>query len=67
MIRARCDVELKRSIEQIAAIQQLDAADIIRIACAAYVLKFRQPIQDLRGQRREFSSDVEMPSAGRMV
>lgn len=36
-IKARCSHELKRSIEQLARFQQLDASDIIRIACAQYI------------------------------
>lgn len=42
VIRARCDVNLKLSIERIAAINQLDPSDVIRIACANYVQKFQQ-------------------------
>jgi hypothetical protein len=43
LIRARCSLELKLAIEQVAAIQQLDSSDIVRMACNHYVLKFKQP------------------------
>ena len=42
VIRARCSDDLKRAVERIALIQQLDTADIVRIAVATYVQNFRQ-------------------------
>lgn len=40
VIRARCAASLKQDIERVAYFQQLDAADIIRIACSRYVAAF---------------------------
>lgn len=41
VIKARCDSGLKRAVDQIAMLQQLDSSDIVRIAVAAYVQKFQ--------------------------
>lgn len=41
VIRARCPESLKRAIEDVARIQKVDSADIIRIACESYVTKIR--------------------------
>lgn len=59
VIRARCDGGLKRQLEQVAAIQQLDVSDIIRIACTSYVLRFQQPAQNLYAQGYEFSRNAQ--------
>lgn len=49
ILRARCTDDLKRNVERVASIQQLDEADIVRMACAAYVAKFMQPQMMLHG------------------
>lgn len=40
-IRARCPKALKNDVETVAYLKGLDAADIIRMAVAEYVQKFR--------------------------
>ena len=42
VIRARCEPSLKEQIERVAYLQQLDPADIIRVACAQYVHRFQK-------------------------
>jgi predicted transcriptional regulator len=41
VLKARCDAELKSRVDQIAAIQRLDASDIVRQAVFSYVQNFR--------------------------
>lgn len=47
VIRARCNVALKESVEDIARMQKIDPADVIRIACESYVNRIQAA---LRGQ-----------------
>lgn len=43
ILRARCTLEMKRDVNQIAELQQLDEADLVRIACANLIRQFKQP------------------------
>lgn len=41
VIKARCDANLKKAVDEVAMFQQLDTADIVRIAVSTYVHKFK--------------------------
>jgi hypothetical protein len=40
VIRARCDEGMKRSVEELAVLKELDPADIIRMAVRSYIRHF---------------------------
>lgn len=42
VIKARCDSSLKKEVEQVAFIQELDVADIVRKAVRQYVQDFKK-------------------------
>jgi predicted transcriptional regulator len=44
ILKARCDADLKSSVDQIAAIQRLDASDIVRLAVFSYVQNFQSQL-----------------------
>lgn len=44
VIRARCEETLKSDLDLVAALKHLDSADIIRIACAEFVEKFKSGV-----------------------
>ena len=48
VIRARCPESLKRSLEEVASIQRIDPADVLRIAAEDYVHKIRGAFQAVR-------------------
>jgi hypothetical protein len=48
VIRARCDESLKRSVLQVAALENIDEADVIRRACIIYARSVLAP----RGQNQ---------------
>lgn len=64
LIKARCDAGLKRQLEHVAILQQMDVSDIIRIACAAYVLKYQQP--NYYAERGDLQNSFEGPRAARV-
>lgn len=41
VIRARCPLTLKEQVENIAQMQKIDPADVIRIACETYVVRVK--------------------------
>jgi hypothetical protein len=41
VIRARCPESLKDALDEVARIQRIDSADVIRIACESYVSRIR--------------------------
>lgn len=45
IIRARCHEDLKKGVEDIAKIQNIDPADVIRNACHQYIRKVREAVQ----------------------
>src|SRR5690606_29782277 len=64
LIKARCDAGLKRQLEHVAVLQQMDVSDIIRIACSAYVLKYQQP--NYYAERGDLQSNPEGARAARV-
>ncbi len=42
IIRARCPESLKHGVEEVARIQKIDSADVIRIACENYVAQIKR-------------------------
>lgn len=53
VIRARCEDALKEQIEDIARMQKIDPADVIRIACESYAARIRAAF---RGQMPNIGS-----------
>ncbi len=49
-IRARCDLALKKDVNQVAIFMGLDDSDIIRMACTAFVQKFRNQNANAQAQ-----------------
>lgn len=45
VLRARCDTELKLDVQRIAAVNKLDEADLVRIACSKLVKEFNQKLE----------------------
>ncbi len=47
VIRARCHETLKKDVEDIARLQSIDPADVVRKACQNYVRKVRESMNQL--------------------
>lgn len=45
VIRARCPESLKLALEEVASIQKIDAADVIRRACEVYITNIRTGLE----------------------
>jgi hypothetical protein len=47
-LRTRCEPQLKARLQNVAAIQQIDLSDVVRIACVRYVEQFSNPAMPQR-------------------